>query len=440
MEFTWRETNISPQEKLVMLAIADACDSTYLAMFHGVDYLSERTCMSTKTIKNHTKNLVTKGLIRKCRRHRPDGSRAPDVLLINCTLICKPEYRDLPDHFLKDVLGDLSEGSVTYGAPNMPITTIQSVPGPSHAQSSDKDIAIDPSVLVSRLKHPETPVNKPSRANLGQEPMGDHRGAGLTRGEIDRELFRAAQQEPQQTSGLAVKSIMNVLPLETAKSVNSPGEGESYPVTKSPLPDFASDKIAFGDDGMPILIKNEWVPTQQEWQELRMCLNEPQVESLVAQIEGAVHDQMNREAVPEIPSHLREVGERISLWVNAGCISDPEKMDVVSKEWAMMVQILHPIQGIRPHEAMDGPYLRIGIASFSEESPVAWQRAAGWSLQCLLAVISYVRDRGVSPEEWLGLCDAAKTELNALPWSGGDARKYGPERVMLTEAMKGVRL
>ena len=75
--WAWRVEGLTPAERLALIALADYADENW-SCFPGQEKLAVRICVSKRTVIRLLQALEEKGLIRRERRARPDGSRTSD--------------------------------------------------------------------------------------------------------------------------------------------------------------------------------------------------------------------------------------------------------------------------------------------------------------------------------------------------------------------------
>ncbi len=123
--------------KAVLVAVADYADE------HGRAWPSQRTIaeeteFTDKTVRTALQDLETKGLISREERRRPDGSRAPDMVVLN--LSYQPEALTPPPEAASPGVGyEVPGGGVTVS----PLTTFEP---PTDPRVSEK--AREPAIAI----------------------------------------------------------------------------------------------------------------------------------------------------------------------------------------------------------------------------------------------------------------------------------------------------
>lgn len=92
--WAWSVDGLAPAERLALIAIADYADENW-SCFPGQERLAERVCVSKRTIIRLLQALEEKGLIRRERRARPDGTRTSDRFFLRPSANLSPDIHDM---------------------------------------------------------------------------------------------------------------------------------------------------------------------------------------------------------------------------------------------------------------------------------------------------------------------------------------------------------
>lgn len=91
--WAWSVDGLAPAERLALIAIADYADENW-SCFPGQERLAERVCVSKRTMIRLLQALEERGLIRRERRNRADGSRTSDRYYIGQGANLSPDIDD----------------------------------------------------------------------------------------------------------------------------------------------------------------------------------------------------------------------------------------------------------------------------------------------------------------------------------------------------------
>lgn len=104
---------ISPAKKLLLVGLAWVADSDGVT-FVGHKRLAERIGQDPRWVRDHISGLAEAGLISRYRRHRANGSRTTDLIVLNL-----PRTEPLSLNGYSGIVGELESGDVpaaaTYG-------------------------------------------------------------------------------------------------------------------------------------------------------------------------------------------------------------------------------------------------------------------------------------------------------------------------------------